>query len=280
MIPMVIQYNKRDLPDAMSAEELDQHLNQRGAPASRPSRARARRVPDAQGFAARVLDSSTSRPAPPALAEAPAPSPAPAPLTQAPAQSIASEAPAPQPPLPAPVAMQAPRAPIPAPAASRTFAGGSRAGGASAAQTAHWTAVPAPAPTAGPASIPLGGRAQAPAAGAPAQALPGAGLPPRLLRVFGACSVSCAARWTGRDRRTAHGATRAPTLLRSGSTLCRPAGLPRPPRDRLRAAAHAAVSSSIASASAARPFREVGPRLLHARWSSPPANRSRATRRR
>ena len=29
---MVIQYNKRDLPDAMSVEELDEHLNQRGAP--------------------------------------------------------------------------------------------------------------------------------------------------------------------------------------------------------------------------------------------------------
>ena len=29
-IPLVLQYNKRDLPNAMSAEELDRHLNEKG----------------------------------------------------------------------------------------------------------------------------------------------------------------------------------------------------------------------------------------------------------
>ncbi|MEC8510996.1 MAG: GTPase domain-containing protein [Planctomycetota bacterium] len=270
-IPMVIQYNKRDLPDAMSVEELDQHLNQRGAPCFEAIASSGQGVfPTLKALAARVLDSihEQTGASPGARPVAPAPSPAPAPLAQAPAQSIASEAPAPQPPLPAPVAMQAPRAPIPAPAASPNSEPADPGQvAASAAQTAHWTAAPAPAPTAGPASIPLGDAPVAPAAGAPAQALPGAGLNAATVTGVPERAPSPAPP----DGQGVTGELRmAQPEPQRFSAAAVPAPMPSPPAAPATApviapvpAAHAAVSSSIAPASAARPFRGGGPQAAH-----------------
>ena len=98
-LPMVIQYNKRDLPDAMSVEELDEHLNQRGAPSFEAIASSGQGVfPTLKALAARVLDSiheqtgasSGARPV------AQSPSPAPSRPIQATAQPAASAEPAPR----------------------------------------------------------------------------------------------------------------------------------------------------------------------------------------
>ena len=126
-IPMVIQYNKRDLPDAMSVEKLEQHLNQRGAPSFEAIASSGQGVfPTLKALAARVLDSiheqtGASTGARPAAA-APSQAPAMTPPTSTPAPSASSEVPgppasmpAPPAPMPAPVAMPSPPAPIPSP---------------------------------------------------------------------------------------------------------------------------------------------------------------------
>ncbi|MEM8710593.1 MAG: ADP-ribosylation factor-like protein, partial [Planctomycetota bacterium] len=152
-IPMVIQYNKRDLPDAMTVEELERHLNTRGAPSFEAMANSGHGVfPTLKSLAARVLDSiheqtgaagaqGVAAPAPEPAAQAPAPA-APMPAPQAPAVPLSSPAPQPaaaapfsQPPATAPAA---PAAPQPAPAA------------AAAPLPAPFPAQPAPAPAAPP----------------------------------------------------------------------------------------------------------------------------------
>ncbi|MCC7012155.1 MAG: hypothetical protein IT454_06325 [Planctomycetes bacterium] len=100
--PHVIQFNKRDLPDAMSIEELNQHLNPYGAPYFEAVANTGQGVfPTLKALAARVLESIHSG-----------------------AQGGAG-VPAPRAPAPAPQA-QAPRAPMPAPQAQRGLPNGTR----------------------------------------------------------------------------------------------------------------------------------------------------------
>ena len=178
-LPMVIQYNKRDLPDAMSVEELDEHLNQRGAPSFEAIASSGQGVfPTLKALAARVLDSiheqtgasSGARPV------AQSPSPAPSRPIQATAQPAASAEPAPTVPLQPPVAMPAPPAPIPAPAAA-PIAEPPAPGHAAASASQPLPATAAPAPAAAPSPIPLGGASQAPATDAAVPAPPSTGVP-------------------------------------------------------------------------------------------------------
>ncbi|QDV07782.1 Mutual gliding-motility protein MglA [Planctomycetes bacterium Poly30] len=141
-IPIVIQYNKRDLPDAMTVEELERHLNPRGAPSFEAMANSGHGVfPTLKSLAARVLDSiheqtgasgaqgvAAPKPAAPRPAQAPAAQapagPAPVPLSAPAAQPAAAtpfgQAPAAQPqpgmqPGMQPMHAQQPAAPIPAP---------------------------------------------------------------------------------------------------------------------------------------------------------------------
>lgn len=180
-LPMVVQYNKRDLPDAMSVEELDQRLNQRGAPSFEAIASSGQGVfPTLKALAALVLDSiheqtgapSRARPVPPP------PSPAPARPTPMAAQAAASPEPAPTIPLQPPVAVPLPPAPIPAPNAAPVLEQPAPGHVASPSpQSAPPTSTPAPAPAAGPAPIPLGVAPVAPAADAPAPIPPSTGAP-------------------------------------------------------------------------------------------------------
>jgi len=85
-LPHVIQYNKRDLPDAMSVEELNRLMNAHNAPVFEAIANTGQGVfPTLKALAARVLETihTGSRPGAPAAAPAPvamAPLPAPAPL--------------------------------------------------------------------------------------------------------------------------------------------------------------------------------------------------------
>ena len=87
-VPYVIQYNKRDLPDAMSVDELQQHLNPRGVPSFEAVANSGQGVfPTLKALAARVLDSIHAQrgggKAPAARAETPVARPA-APTVAAP----------------------------------------------------------------------------------------------------------------------------------------------------------------------------------------------------
>jgi signal recognition particle receptor subunit beta len=143
-IPMVIQYNKRDLPDALPVEELEAKINRFGAPSFEGIASSGQGVfPTLKSLAANVLDTiheqtgaagaARSAPAPAAAAPAPAapataqPSaPLPAPAAQQPVQQPApamapaaqqSAAPAmPAPSMPTPAAAEPPMAAAPAPA--------------------------------------------------------------------------------------------------------------------------------------------------------------------
>jgi signal recognition particle receptor subunit beta len=143
-IPMVIQYNKRDLPDALPVEELEAKINRFGAPSFEGIASSGQGVfPTLKSLAANVLDTiheqtgaagaARSAPAPAAAAPAPAapataqPSaPLPAPAAQQPVQQPApamapaaqqSAAPAmPAPSMPTPAAAELPMAAAPAPA--------------------------------------------------------------------------------------------------------------------------------------------------------------------
>lgn len=104
-LPLVIQYNKRDLPDAMSVEELDRLLNPNGLPSFEAVANTGQGVfPTLKALAARVLESvhrtsGAAGPAPLARPQAAAPAEgAPAPAlslaTGAAAESPAASAPA------------------------------------------------------------------------------------------------------------------------------------------------------------------------------------------
>lgn len=94
-LPIVIQYNKRDLPDALSIEELNALLNPHGFPFFEAIAANGQGVfPTLKGLAAKVLESihGGSRPAgaqPAPAVSAPAPS-AVQPAAQSAAQSAAA----------------------------------------------------------------------------------------------------------------------------------------------------------------------------------------------
>ena len=134
-VPLVIQYNKRDLPDAMSVSMLDEQMNPMGVPTTEACARDGKGVfPTLKLISKLVIEklnkehapssqrrrtgnnlqaAAPSAPAPaPAAPAAPAPAPAaPAPQPAAPAPQPA--APAPQPAAPAPQ----PAAPAPQPAA-------------------------------------------------------------------------------------------------------------------------------------------------------------------
>lgn len=96
-IPMVIQYNKRDLPDALSVEELEAKINRFGAPSFEGIASSGQGVfPTLKSLAASVLDtiheqtgavSAGRSTAAPAAVQPPAPLPAP--VATVPAQEAA-----------------------------------------------------------------------------------------------------------------------------------------------------------------------------------------------
>jgi hypothetical protein len=83
-LPHVIQYNKRDLPDALPIEQLNQMLNPHGAPAFEAIASTGQGVfPTLKGLAARVLESIHTTAPQSARPNAPAPARPAAPLPQA-----------------------------------------------------------------------------------------------------------------------------------------------------------------------------------------------------
>ena len=119
-IPIVIQYNKRDLPDAMTVEELERHLNPRGAPSFEAMANSGHGVfPTLKSLAARVLDSIHEQTGATGAQGVAMPSAKPAPAAPAPAPAVPLSAPAAQPAAAAPFAQpapapQQPAAPMPA----------------------------------------------------------------------------------------------------------------------------------------------------------------------
>ena len=143
-IPMVIQYNKRDLPDALSVEELEAKINRYGAPSFEGIASSGQGVfPTLKSLAASVLDTiheqtgaaSAGRPATaPAAVQPAAPLPAPAAAAPAPQQPPAVPAMAGQgqqsaaaqgtPPVDVPTAMNTPpRAPTGVADTRKSYAG-------------------------------------------------------------------------------------------------------------------------------------------------------------
>jgi hypothetical protein len=122
-MPHVIQYNKRDLPDAMPVAELDRHMNPHGAPTFEAVASSGQGVfPTLKALASLVLKNimkeSQGRSGAPAAPKTPAvpPRPAPAPAAARPQLDVApAKAPAP---AQSPYAQPAP-APAPAPRATQ-----------------------------------------------------------------------------------------------------------------------------------------------------------------
>lgn len=114
-IAHVIQFNKRDLPDALPVDEMNAQLNQHGAPCFEAVANTGQGVfPTLKALAARVLESiHSSSGSAPAKAQAPAPQPTAMPPQAAPAAPAAPVAPAA--PQAAPAPMPAPIAPQPQP---------------------------------------------------------------------------------------------------------------------------------------------------------------------
>lgn len=113
-IPLVIQYNKRDIPGALPIAELEEQLNQRGVPAFEGVANTGQGVfPTLKALASCVLESlhkqsGSASPAPPPPTASPAPPP---PVAAAPQQPVqAPPAPVPAASAPAP---PAPPAPLP-----------------------------------------------------------------------------------------------------------------------------------------------------------------------
>lgn len=170
-VPIVIQYNKRDLPDAMTVEELQKLVNPHGFPYFEAVAPKGNGVfPTLKALATLVLDAvnrgglgsarppKTTAPAgAPTGTSVPAPTPVAASTSSAPAPRAPAPAPAPAPrPAQAPVAASAPR-PAPAPAPARTAVAASAPATAVAAAPsfgATGTAV-APRPTPVPPPAPV-----------------------------------------------------------------------------------------------------------------------------
>jgi hypothetical protein len=117
-IPMVLQYNKRDLPNALPVEILNEKLNPRGLPFYEAVAVKGQGVEETlKGVTATVFRSLASRyggaSASPAAAEPPAPAPRPAAPAPPPPPPPAPRPAAPPPPAPEPAR---PAAAIPGPA--------------------------------------------------------------------------------------------------------------------------------------------------------------------
>lgn len=155
-IPMVIQYNKRDLPDALPVEELEAKINRFGAPSFEGIASSGQGVfPTLKSLAASVLDSIHE---------------------QTGAAGAARSAPAPAATAPAAPAMAQPAAPLPAPAAQQPVQQPAPAMAPSAQQSAPPApSMPAPMMSTPPVAEPPQAAAPAPAP-APAPAVPGESL--------------------------------------------------------------------------------------------------------
>lgn len=196
-IPVVIQYNKRDLPDAMSVEDLEREINQWNFPHHEAIAPRGEGVfPTLKNLAGRVLESvnkggltaARPRPSPKAATVAPAPAPAAAP----PAPVSAPPAPKPAPTVPAP---QAAPAPSPAPAApvqpARPAAPAPQRAAATAVAERPAAAAPAPARPA-PAARPKAAPRPVPARSAAPRA---AAMQDRVVKVSGLRGPSAIGKW-------------------------------------------------------------------------------------
>jgi signal recognition particle receptor subunit beta len=158
-IPMVIQYNKRDLPDALPVEELEAKVNRFGAPSFEAVANSGQGVfPTLKSLAANVLDtiheqtgSAASEPAAPKPA-----APTMAPPAMAPPAMAQPAAPQPAAPLPAAAAPAPMPAPVPAQQAAPQPA--------AAAPQGVGAQPPASAPMSPPAAAPQGVGATPPAA--------------------------------------------------------------------------------------------------------------------
>jgi signal recognition particle receptor subunit beta len=158
-VPIVIQYNKRDIPDAMSIEELQQQVNVHGFPHFEAVANKGDGVfPTLKDLAGRVLESVNSGGLVGSRAKAAAAAPATA--------AVAA---------PASAAARAVGTPARAPATAGTGAPSAARPAASAAPAAARPSAPA-RPSAAPAGV--GKSAAAPAAGRSATAVAG-GPPPR-----------------------------------------------------------------------------------------------------
>lgn len=187
-IPIVIQYNKRDLPDALAVETLQAELNPHGWPSYEGIASTGQGVfPTLKGLAAVVLDSihqqsggsgprslPSSRPAAEQVQPAPMPAPAPAAVAVAPAEVMA-EAPAesisaraePIAPVPAPLADALPaQAPVEPATASLEFAASSAPVGMQPPPLGNGFATPtSSAASAGPSLAQTGFHAPTPSLG-------------------------------------------------------------------------------------------------------------------
>jgi len=144
-IPMVIQYNKRDLPDALPVEELEAKINRFGAPSFEGIASSGQGVfPTLKSLAANVLDTIHEQTGAAGAARS-----APAPAAAAPAPAAPATA-QPSAPLPAPAAQQPVQQPAPAmaPAAQQSAAPAMPAPSmlTPAAAEPPMAAAPAPAP--------------------------------------------------------------------------------------------------------------------------------------
>jgi len=155
-IPMVIQYNKRDLPDALPVEELEAKINRFGAPSFEGIASSGQGVfPTLKSLAASVLDTIHEQ-----TGSAGAARSAPAPAAAAPAPAAPTMA-QPAAPLPAPAAQQPMQQPVQQPAPAMA---------PSAQQSAPQApSMPAPMMATPPAAEPP--MAAAPAPAAPAEEL-------------------------------------------------------------------------------------------------------------
>jgi len=142
-LPHIIQFNKRDLPDAMTVDELNQLLNSHGAPCFEAIANTGQGVfPTLKALAARVLETihTGARPGttgPQTAAPLPSPMPAPAPAV----------------------------APAPAPVAAGSGTGYGQ-------RPLHQTGYTQVGPNQGPASIPMRAPAQAPMQAQQPQSIP------------------------------------------------------------------------------------------------------------
>jgi len=165
-VPMVIQYNKRDLPNPMDIEQMDQVINPRGLPKFEAVATTGEGVfPTLKALSAMVLENLSKErrgqaaparqpaaaPAAAAASSAPPAAPRPAPRPAAPApkpeeQRVAARAPStPAPPKPAPRPAEAPQPAPPPPAAPQQPAPPRPA--APQAPTSPKPAGPAPVPS-------------------------------------------------------------------------------------------------------------------------------------
>ncbi|MFT4539015.1 MAG: signal recognition particle receptor subunit beta [Planctomycetota bacterium] len=161
-VPYVIQYNKRDLPDALTVEELQQNLNPHGVPTFEGVANTGQGVfPTLKALAAIVLESIHKKQggatAPTARAVGSAPPTAMAPPVQLASTGFyqpASTGHAPSPPSPQPFAPQAPMAAPPAPAMPQHLAAAASAGASpQAGQPAAPIAGAFPQPGSGPNGV-------------------------------------------------------------------------------------------------------------------------------